>query len=77
MADPYRWYRTGFSLHWLCSRLTETTIAVYEHETQAGSFIGDDARDAVLEAARLIGSAGRWPSALASEYNIPRPTRGA
>jgi hypothetical protein len=73
MAEPYRLYRTAFSLHWLCTLLIETAIVVASHGPLGESELEDEASRDVLEAAELIGSAGRVPIVLASEFNLSQP----
>jgi hypothetical protein len=75
IAEPYRLYRTAFSLHWLCSLLIETAIVLAEHGGLAEIELSDEAGQAMLEAAELVGSAGQLPIVLASEFNLSQSER--
>jgi hypothetical protein len=69
MAQTYQTYRTDFSLHWLCLLLLDTAIALWPavpHENQ----LADDVAAQLLQAAENIGSVGRLPIVLASEFNL-------
>jgi hypothetical protein len=70
MAAPYRDYRATFSLYWLCSLLVETIVLTIEHGLIPASEIEEEANHAIHDAAAQIGSAGRIPIVLASEFNL-------